>query len=63
MKKGDRIYTPRFCTVEIKEVYTDKHQAYKDGFKEPTYYDKEPNYEVLGKSIGENRMIFAAVCK
>lgn len=61
MKKGDSVYTPRFCTCEISEVYEDGREAQKDGFYEPTHYDKDPDYEVLGKHTGINRMIFAAV--
>lgn len=63
MKKGDMIYTPRFCTVEINEVYDDDRKAYMDGYKEPTHYNKDPEYDVMGKNIGKNRMVFAAVRK
>lgn len=63
MKKGDTVYTPRFCTVEITVVYEDAHKAFLDGYKEPTHYDKDPEYDILGKNIGINRMVFAAVRK
>ena len=61
MKVGDRIYTPRFCTVQIKEVFETEEEAIKNGYKEPTYY--KGNFDVLGKSIGIKRMVFAAVKK
>jgi hypothetical protein len=63
MKKGDKVNTPRFCTVQINEVYEDPKRAYLDGYREPTYYDKDPEYEILGAHTGENRMVFAAVRK
>lgn len=63
MKKGDYIYTPRFCTVEITEVFEDKSAARDNGFTEPTHYDNNPEYDVLGKHTGTNRMTFAAVRK
>jgi len=62
MKKGDRVYTPRFCTVRIEKVCRSERTARKQGYTEPTYYDN-PDYAVLGKSIGLNRMIFAGVKK
>ncbi len=62
MKKGDYIYTPRFCNVEIKKVFMSEENARKDGFVEPTYY-KNSEYGVLGKNIGINRMVFAAFKK
>lgn len=61
MKKGDYIYTPRFCNVRIEEVFSDETVARENGYTEPTHYNGE--YEILGKSIGWNRMIFAAVKK
>lgn len=63
MKIGDMIYTPRFCTVRIGAIYEDAQQAYKEGYYEPTYYDKDPDYKILGKSTGLNHMVFAAVRK
>lgn len=61
MKIGDTIYTPRFCTVRIEEVFETKDEAKTNGYTEPTYY--KGDYDVLGKSIGVNRMAFAAVKK
>jgi len=63
MKKGDTVRTPRFLTVTIKEVYESREDATRDGFTEPTHYTNDSQYDVLGKSIGINRMIFAAVPK
>jgi hypothetical protein len=60
MKKGDKVYTKRFCTVSIKEVYEDETEARKDGYYEPTYYD-DGTYKIYGKHTGENRMAFAAI--
>lgn len=63
MKKGDSIRTPRFLTVTIKEVYENREDAARDGFTEPTHYTEDSQYDILGKSIGMNRMVFAAVRK
>lgn len=63
MKKGDYVNTPRFLTCEIEEVYENVAEARKDGFNEPTHYDRDPEYNVYGKSTGINTMIFAAVRK
>ncbi|MDR0287181.1 MAG: hypothetical protein LBI03_05690 [Clostridiales bacterium] len=62
MKQGDWINTPRFLKVEIKTVLT-KAEAREQGFTEPTHYWDDPEYDILGKNIGTNRMIFAAVIK
>ena len=61
MKVGDRIYTPRFCTVQIKEVFETEEEAMENGYKEPTYY--KGDYEILGKSLDMYHMLFAAVKK
>lgn len=60
MKVNDYIYTPRFCNVKIHSVFENKDMAYQNGFTEPTHYH-EFGFTVLGKIIGENRMIFAGV--
>jgi len=60
MKIGDWIDTPRFCKVKITEVFNTRSTAMEFGFDEPTHY-KSPEYEILGKHTGINRMIFAAV--
>ena len=61
MEKGDYVHTPRFLKVKITDVLTAK-EANEKGFTEPTHYDNM-NFDILGKNIGENRMIFAAVKK
>lgn len=61
MKKGDYIYTPRFCNVRIEEVFGGRDEARENGYTEPTHYNGE--YDVLGKPLGVNKMIFAAVRK
>ena len=60
MKKGDWVKVPRFCSVKIEAVLT-REEAGDQGYTEPTNYEGE--YEIFGKSIGENRMTFAAVIK
>ena len=62
MKKGEFIYTPRFCSVKIEKVCRNRNTAYKQGFTEPTHY-ADAKYDILGKHTGINRMIFAAVTK
>lgn len=61
MKKGDYIFTPRFCTVQISKVFRSRENAIKAGFKEPTYYDGD--FVVLGKSMNRYEMEFAAYRK
>lgn len=62
MKIGNRVYTPRFCTVQIKEIFNSVFEAYDHGYKEPTYYtDKE--FVVVGKSLDMYHMEFAAYRK
>jgi len=62
MKQGDAIYTPRFCTVKIAEVLS-REEAHAQGFTEPTHYYQDPEFDIYGKHIGINRMIFAAIIK
>ena len=57
MKKGEYVYTPRFCSVMIEKVFRSLETAVKYGFVEPTYYNN-PEY-----SVGKDTMIFAAVKK
>ena len=61
MKKGDMIHTPRFLNVCIEEVLT-RAEAKEKGYREPTHFENHA-YDVFGKSIGQNRMIFAGVKK
>lgn len=60
MKVDERIYTPRFCTVIIEEVFESKEEARKAGYVEPTYYHKD-GYTILGKSLDMYHMLFAGV--
>ena len=62
IRKGKYIQTPRFLNVRIADILT-KEEARKQGFKEPTHYDSDPDFDVFGKSTGENKMLFAAVLK
>lgn len=62
LKKGDIVYSPRFCHLEIQKVFQSEAAARKAGFNEQTDY-KDRDYGILGKSIGMNRMIFAAYRK
>ena len=61
MKKGVYVYVPRFCTVRIEEVFESRNDAKENGYTEPTHY--KGNFDVLGKSLGINKMVFAAVMK
>ena len=60
MNIGDFVFTPRFCRVQIKEIFESRDIARENGYVESTHYRKE-GYEILGKSVGVNRMVFAAV--
>ncbi len=60
MKKGDMIYTRRFGFVRIARVFGSGEEAYKHGCYEPTHCDDDA-YAVFGRSMGLNRMEFAAV--
>lgn len=62
MKKGDWVNTPRFCNVQIEKLFCSEEAARKAGFTEPTYY-RNYEYGILGKSIGYNKMAFAAYKK
>ncbi len=59
IKVGDYVRTPRFLEVRINEVFGSENEMRQAGYTEPTHY---MNYEwsIRGKSIGINRMIFAA---
>lgn len=59
IKKGDSVNTPRFLNVKIEEVFPSANAANEAGYIEPTYYEDD-SYAVLGKLIGENRVVFAA---
>ena len=61
ISKGIKVATPRFGVVTIEEVFDTYSAAKENGYKEPTHYHGE--IIVLGKSIGVNRMVFAAIPK
>jgi hypothetical protein len=60
MKTGDRVYTPRFCTVTIEKVFESAEEARREDYTEPTHY-YENGYTVLGWCYEMNHMKFAAV--
>lgn len=62
MKKGDRVYTPRFCTVKLDKVFRNEANARKAGYTEPTHTDID-GYGILGKTIDAYHMTFAAYRK
>ena len=64
MQAGKNVYTPRFCTVTIKEVFDNVRTAREAGYTEPTHYHKD-GWTVLGRviscpSAGWCEMVFAA---
>ncbi len=61
-KIGTRIYTPRFCTVQISAVFETEREARDHGYTEPTYYESD-DCIVLGKVLDAYHMKFAAVPK
>ena len=58
MKTGDRVFTPRFCTVIIERVFNNQMEAQKEGFTEPTHFHKD-GWTVFGKSLDLYHMEFA----
>lgn len=62
MKIGDKIYTPRFCTVRIKEIFESREAAQENGYGEPTYYN-DTEWRIVGKSLDMYHMAFAAYRK
>lgn len=60
MQVGDKIYTPRFCTVEISQIFSSMEDAVSNGFTESAHYN-DGQFAVYGKSVGVNRMVFSAV--
>lgn len=59
LRVKDWVYTPRFCTVQIKEVFDSESELRDAGYTEPTYY-RDATYTVLGKSLDMYHMEFAA---
>ena len=62
MKTGDKVYTERFCTVTIAEMFDNEESARLAGYTEPTYY-RDPDYGILGKSEDMYHMTFAGYKK
>lgn len=62
IKLGDRVKTPRFLTVRIAAMFESVDLAESCGFTQTTHFET-PDYCILGKPIGENRMLFAAAAK
>lgn len=62
IKVGDYVRTPRFLNVRIENVFSSEEDMRKAGYTEPTHF-VDPDYVVRGKSIGINRMVFAAAKK
>lgn len=65
MKKGDWAQTKRFCGVRITKVFRTRENAIKAGYEEPAYYCGPDcdRFEILGKSLDCEHMIFAAYRK
>ena len=62
LKVGGYINTPRFLQCQIAAIFADKETAMEYGFTEPTHFNESSQVrDVLGKSTGINRMIFAVV--
>ena len=56
---GMKVATPRFGVVTIAEAFGSVSEAKTHNYTEPTHY--QGDMIILGKSIGINRMVFAAV--
>lgn len=59
MKINESVFTPRFCTVTIKEIFSNRLDAAQAGYTEPTHYHKD-GWCVVGKSLDLYHMEFAA---
>ena len=57
---GDKINTPRFLKVRIAAMFENIELADNCGFTESTDFI-DADYQIKGKHIGENRMLFAAI--
>nr|BEL00751.1 hypothetical protein DMOBY_06040 [Dehalococcoides mccartyi] len=57
---GSTVQTPRFCTVKISALFNNVQTANECGFTEPTHF-RDEDYFIWGKSLGNNRMIFAGI--
>lgn len=56
------IDTPRFLKVKISAIFARSDDSAECGYTEPTHYDS-PDWDIRGKHIGTNRMVFAAIRK
>lgn len=56
---GDTIWTPRFLNVQIEAVFSNEQAMLDAGYTEPTHF-KPASFTIRGKSLGMNRMTFAA---
>ena len=59
MKKGDKVYTPRFCTVTIEKIFDNVKDMVRAGYSNDSYYC-ENGWRVYGKSLDLYHMEFAA---
>ena len=59
---GDYVNTPRFLRVRIRQIFPSVDDLRDAGYTEPTHF-KDGTYEVSGKCIGNNEMLFAAAYK
>lgn len=62
MKTNDRIRTPRFGIVQIREMFATEKELRAAGYTETTHY-QDAEYVVLGKSLDMYHMLFAAARK
>jgi len=62
MQINEYVNTPRFLTVRISAIFANADEAREAGYREPTHYDNDV-YEIHGKHIGTNRMVFAAILR
>lgn len=57
---GDSVFTPRFLTVRISDVFDSATAAQEAGYVEPTHY-MGADAAIYGKSLDPHHMAFAAV--
>jgi hypothetical protein len=61
IKLGDKVTTPRFLSVRIAAMFENIELAETCGFTETTHFREDSEYDIRGKHIGVNLMLFAAV--
>lgn len=63
---GIKVKTPRFLWVSITAIYAgerdNREAANKDGYTEPAHF-RDDVYDILGRSLGDNHMVFALITK